>query len=196
MTIQRAYSVLTLKAMDEDKREITGIATTPAPDRVGDIVEPKGAQFQLPIPLLWQHDSRQPIGHVTQARVSDAGIEVTAKLVKIDEPGKLKDRLDEAWQCIKSGLVRGFSIGFKDLESARISDSYSYRYLKWLWLELSAVTIPANAEGTITAIKSADEAIRRAALGAQSGGVVRLDGYTPGASGQDQRRKGVVYLNR
>ncbi len=197
--MNRAYSLLTVKSIDEEKRVITGIATTPSTDRTGDIVEPKGAEFQLPIPLLWQHDSGKPIGHVTHAKVTNAGIEVTAKLVSIDEPGALKDRLDEAWQSIKSGLVRGFSIGFKPLEEARIGDTWSYRYLKWMWLELSAVTIPANADCSITAIKSIDQQQRRAASGAKALPVVRLDpasNGTPGASGQDKaRRPGVVYLN-
>lgn len=157
--MNRAYSLLTVRSIDEDQRIITGIATTPTPDRVGDIVEPEGAEFQLPIPLLWQHDSRQPIGQVTEAKVTSKGIQITAKIASIDVPGTLQNRLDEAWQSIKSGLVKGLSIGFKELESARISDSYSYRYLKWLWLELSAVTIPANGEATIQAVKSIDTAI-------------------------------------
>lgn len=189
--LKRAYSVLTVKEMDESKREITGIATTPSPDRVGDIVEPKGAVFKLPLPLLWQHSTWSPIGHVTSARVTDEGIEVRAKLSKIDEPGVLKDRLDEAWQSIKSGLVRGLSIGFRSLEAARIDQTFSQRFLKWEWLELSAVTVPANADATILAIKSAHEAARR--HGERR--IVRLDGNTaPGALGQDLGRKHVVYL--
>lgn len=201
---QRAYSVLEIKAMDEEngKRTFKGIATTPTPDRVGDIVEPKGAEFKLPIPLLWQHNSREPIGWVRAARITDKGIEVDCEIANVDQPGKLKDRLDEAWQSMKAKLVGGLSIGFKPLESARIGDSYSYRFMKWLWLELSAVTVPANGDCSITAIKSADEAIRRTASGAQAGGrVVRLDtagspGTVPGASGQQStRRKDVVYLN-
>ena len=155
-TITRAYSLLEVKSVNEDARVITGIASTPETDRMGDIVEPKGAQFKLPIPLLWQHNSREPIGHVTKARVTDAGIEITAQITKFDEPGKLKDRLDEAWQSIKAGLVRGLSIGFQSIESARIDGTLGYRFIKWLWLELSAVTIPANGEATITAIKSLD----------------------------------------
>lgn len=192
-TIQRAYSLLTIKRVDEDddKREIVGIATTPSADRVGDIVEPKGAEFALPIPLLWQHDSRQPIGHVTEAKVTDAGIEVRAKMVAVSEPGKLKDRLDEAWQSIKSGLVRGLSIGFRPMESARIGDTWAQRYLKWEWLELSAVTVPANMDASITAIKSA---YMRAAPGARP--VIRLDPPTPGDSGLQTpaRKSGVIYL--
>lgn len=156
MTMQRGYSLLTIKSVDEDARVITGLATTPSPDRVGDIVEPKGAQFQLPIPLLWQHDHSQPIGHVTAAKVTAKGIEITAKLAKVEEDGVLKDRLDEAWQSMKAGLVRGLSIGFKPLESARLEDSYGYRFIKWLWLELSAVTIPANGDCSIATVKTLD----------------------------------------
>ncbi|MEH2508684.1 HK97 family phage major capsid protein/HK97 family phage prohead protease [Nitrobacteraceae bacterium AZCC 1564] len=181
--MNRAYSLLQIKAVDDDRRVITGIATTPTADRAGDIVEPLGAEFKLPIPLLWQHDSSQPIGHVTNAKVTAKGIEITASLAKIDEPGTLKDRLDEAWQSIKSGLVQGLSIGFKEIEAARIEQTYSYRFLKWLWLELSAVTIPANGEATITAIKSIDTQ-QRAASGRTLKRVVRLD--TPGASGKSK----------
>ena len=39
MDKQVAYSVLTIKEVSEDKRIISGMATTPEPDRVGDIVE-------------------------------------------------------------------------------------------------------------------------------------------------------------
>jgi HK97 family phage major capsid protein/HK97 family phage prohead protease len=179
--MNRAYSVLTIKQVDEATREIVGIATTPTPDRMGDIVEPRGAEFQLPVPLLWQHNSDEPIGHVTEATVTDAGIIVRAQLVKMDEPGVLKDRLDEAWQSIKSGLVRGLSIGFKEIESARIADTYSYRFLKWLWLELSAVTIPANQDASIQSIKSIDLATR-AASGTKRVAIV----LSPGASGSSK----------
>lgn len=178
--MKRAYSLLTIKSFDDDQRVITGIATTPAPDRMGDIVEPLGAEYELPIPFLWQHDSSQPIGHVTKAKVTKDGIEVECRLVKVDEPGKLKDRLDEAWQSLKAGLVRGLSIGFKELEYSRIGDTWSYRFLKWMWLELSAVTIPANQEANIATVKSLDTAAR-AASGRERAGVVRLN--PPGASG-------------
>ncbi len=149
--MKRAYSLLTVKAFDEDERVITGIATTPTPDRLGDIVDPKGAEFKLPIPLLSQHDPSKPIGHVTKAKVTSAGIEITAKLVKPEEgaPQSWADRLNEAWADIKSGLVRGLSIGFKPIEEARIDGTWSYRFIKWLWLELSAVTIPANMDASI-----------------------------------------------
>lgn len=176
--MKRAYSLLTVKSFDEDSRVIEGIATTPSPDRMGDIVEPEGAKFTLPIPLLWQHDSRSPVGHVEAAKVSKDGITITARFAKIEEPGKLKDRIDEAWQSLKAGLVRGLSIGFSPLESARIKDTWSEHYLQWDWLELSCVTIPANADASITSVKTADRAQLAASGDARA--VVHLD---PGASG-------------
>lgn len=185
MSLNRAYTLLTWKSIDDEKRIVEGIATTPTPDRIGDIVEPEGAEFQLPIPLLWQHMSSAPIGHVIEANVTPKGIKVKAQIMKVEEPGKLKDRLDEAWQSIKYGLVRGLSIGFKGIEVARIKDTYADHFLKWLWLELSAVTIPANGEATITAVKSIDTAIR-AALGNEDSGNI------PGVAGKS---KGHIVVN-
>lgn len=173
MKTNRAYSTLEVKALDDEKRVITGIASTPSPDRMQDVVEPKGAQFKLPIPFLWQHNHDEPIGHVTEAKVTQKGIEVSVQLTQVEEPGKLKDRLDEAWHSIKSGLVRGLSIGFSAKEFEQIPGSWGLRFLSWEWFELSAVTIPANAEATITSVKSIDRE-QRAALGIKSVPVVRV----------------------
>jgi len=198
--MQRAYATIEIKDAQgaDQKRTFTGVATTPSTDRMGDIVEPKGAEFKLPIPLLWQHDSRQPIGWVTSAKVTDSGIVIAGEVADVPEEGDLKTRLATAWQSMKAGLVRGLSIGFNPIESAQIEGTWSQRFTKWEWLELSAVTIPANSDCSIDAIKSADQAIRRAASGARP--VVRLDmgiapKSAPGASGQPALRKGVVYLN-
>lgn len=151
-----AYSLLEVKSVNDDEWKLEGIATTPTPDRVDDVVEPKGAQFTLPVPFLWQHDKRQPIGNVTEAQVTDDGIKVVIQLVKPDEveSEELKKRLQEAWDSIKTGLVRGLSIGFRGLEVADIQGTWGYKFIKWDWYELSAVTIPANQEATITGIKT------------------------------------------
>lgn len=191
----RAYSVWTIKSVDDDERKITGIATTPSPDRMQDIVEPEGAQFSLPIPLLWQHDSGQPIGHVTAAKVGKDGITITAKLVKVAEPGRLKDRLDEAWQSLKSGLVRGLSIGFRGIETQDIKGTWGIRFVKWDWLELSAVTIPANADASILSIKNADSALLAATGRTKQGNSPGDSGPRGGApasgrSDSNSRRKG------
>lgn len=171
---RRAHSFLEFKDFDEDTREIRGIASTPTPDRYQDIVEPKGADYKLPLPLLWQHDSRAPVGTVTKAKATNAGIEVVMRLARTDNPGTLKDRLDEAWESVKLKLVSGLSIGFTAKEYTFIPDTGGMHFLKWDWLELSLVTIPANAEAAITAFKSMDE---RVAL------IKRLDREQQAASG-------------
>lgn len=132
----KAYSTLQIKSVTDtdDERLITGIATTPSTDRDDDILEPLGAKFALPIPLLWQHNHNQPIGEVISATVTDKGIEIVAKIAKIADDGKLKDRLDEAWQSIKSGLVKCLSVGFKIKE-------YNY-------LEARGDCISKNGNGT------------------------------------------------
>lgn len=159
--MHRAYSVIELKAVDDDARVIEGIASTPTPDRVGDIVEPMGAQFTVPMPLLWQHDHTKPVGSVEFAKPSSKGIRFRAKIARVSEPPGLKARLDEAWQSVKAGLVRAVSIGFSPLEHS-LMENGGYRFLSWDWIELSLVTIPANAEATITNIKSIDTALRAA----------------------------------
>lgn len=186
--MNRAYAALDIRAVEgsDGKRRFTGIASTPVTDRMGDVVEPQGAQFKLPLPLLWQHDSSQPIGWVTAARVSARGIEVEGEVADIAEDGPLKARLLEAWQMLKARLVRGLSIGFNSIESARIDGTYGLRFLKWEWLELSAVTIPANQDASITAIKSIDQQLR-AALGREQRPGTRRDASPPGASGTQQR---------
>lgn len=160
----KAYSVLKVKATTEtdDERTITGIASTPTQDRDSDIMDMKGAKFALPIPLLWQHNHNMPIGEVISAVVTDAGIEITAKIAKIDEDGILKGRIDEAWQSIKSGLVKCLSIGFRALEYNYLEDSYGLHIKEWEWYELSAVTVPANPDAVITSAKQIKKAFASA----------------------------------
>lgn len=154
--LKRAYALLEIKSVNEEQRLITGIATSSSMDSYGDVVEPDGAEFQLPIPLLWQHDSKSPIGSVVKAKQVGDTIEVTAQIAKTDTPGQLKDRLDMAWESIKIGLVRGLSIGFKSLEESYDKTTGGFRFLKWLWIELSAVTIPANVDASIQTVRALD----------------------------------------
>ena len=185
----RAYSVLTIKSADETTGIIEGIASTPTSDREGDQMDPKGASFKLPMPFLWQHDARSPIGNVIEAKVMATGIWIKAKI----EKGILPE-IDRAWALIKAGLVRGLSIGFSGVEGTPLKGG-GINFTKWNWLELSAVTIPMNAEATIQVIKSADQQALRAASGdPQRSGVVRLTSL-PGVSGkslQSNQLKGTI----
>jgi HK97 family phage prohead protease len=153
--MDRAYSLLTVKSVKEDQRIIMGIATSPSPDRMGDIVEPMGLRFRNPMPLLLHHQHDKPVGTVKFSKATKGGIQFEATLPKIDEPGILKDRVDEAWHSVKHGLVAGVSIGFRALDFERMEKG-GLRFTDAECLELSLVTIPANADATIQTIKSID----------------------------------------
>lgn len=164
--LQRAYTILDVKAVrDAETRTIEGMASTPTPDRVGDIVDPMGAIFKTPMPLLWQHEHEQPVGWVEFAKPTRKGIPFKARIAtpKDDWPQHLKDRVNEAWVSVRDKLVAAVSIGFRSLETSRLEDG-GLQFNSWEWIELSLVTVPANAEATITNIKSIDREIR-AALG-------------------------------
>jgi HK97 family phage major capsid protein/HK97 family phage prohead protease len=155
--IQRAYALLHVKGVDVERREFSGIATTPSPDRVGDIVEPKGVQFRNPLSLLLYHDSRLPVGEVKFGKATDAGIPFTASIPDVTEHGTLRERVNEAWQSVKYGLIKGVSIGFRALDDGiEVMKSGGYRFTKTEVLELSLVSIPANSEATILSVKEFD----------------------------------------
>lgn len=154
---RRAYALLRVKALDEARRLITGVATTPEPDRDGDIVEPLGVTFTNPLPFLFHHDAKRPIGTVTFDPPTKDGITFTAQIPTVTEPGTLKDRLDEAWQSVKAGLIAGVSIGFRELPNqVELIKNGGLRFLGIEVFELSLVTVPANAGATIRTIKSLD----------------------------------------
>jgi HK97 family phage prohead protease len=157
----RAYSFIEIKSFDDKNRIVEGIASTPTPDRMQDTVNPLGAKFTLPIPFLWQHQHSSPIGNVIDAEPTKKGIPYKAQVAQTDEPGTLKDRLDEAWQSLKLRLVRATSIGFNPLKWSFIENG-GMDFEEWDWLELTAVTVPANPEAEISAVKRFDRIFREA----------------------------------
>ena len=185
--MKKAYLVAeNIKATEEgEERVIRGIATSSAVDRVGDIVDPAGVRSESDIPLFLYHDSRQTVGRAKLGKPTKDGIPFEARLPKIAEAGRLKDRVDEAWQMLKYRLITGVSIGFNVLNDAyeSIKDG-GYRFLETEVLELSLVPIPANQTAKITTIKSLVEQ-HLAALGHQ--GLPPTDRNRPGASGQSSK---------
>lgn len=187
--VQRAYATFSVENVKEagpsGKRTFTGIASTIETDLMDDIVVPDGAEFKLPLPLLYGHDSNQPIGWVRAARVKKDRIEVDCEVADIDaaDSPELKAELGKRWAQLKSGLVRGLSIGFNAVETEQIEGSWGLKFKKWRWLELSACVIAANQASTITSIKqikSIDQE-QRAALDPPD------RSHRPGASGHTKQ---------
>lgn len=145
---------LEIKSADPGKLYFRGVATTASPDHAGDIVEPAGAEFSLPLPLLRQHRQAEPIGEVFQATATESGIEVEARGPDNGAGSKLP-YLVEAWEQIRARLVKGLSVGFQPLDYDLIRDAKGnptggLHFKRWRWLELSAVTIPMNPDAALS----------------------------------------------
>jgi HK97 family phage prohead protease len=171
-TMKTMSAGLFVEKANPDLREITGVATTPAVDLAGDVINPLGVKHSLPLPLLWQHTHALPAGRVTAARVTKAGIHFTAKVASIDEAGTLKDKLDEYWQSVKAGLVTSVSIGFLPKKATPMKGG-GWLFDEWIWTELSLCTIPCNPEAVIQSHRTLEGLL--AASKAAPTRIVRLD---------------------
>lgn len=133
-------TLLRIKAVESGgERFVEGFASTPQQDKVGDVVTPDGARYELPLPLLAFHDHAAPIGAVVSATVSKAGIRIRAKLTQG------VNKADELWELIRDGAM-SLSIGFRPIKQTPLPAG-GYRFDEWRWHELSVVSVPAG-EGT------------------------------------------------
>ncbi len=146
-----ADALLQLKAVDEATRTFEGIASTPTVDFGGDVMDPFGAKFRLPLPFMWQHgkeDIKDPIGWITHATPAADGIRVRGRF---DDgkgaPAQLKEQIDRAFYLVQKRLVTGLSIGWMPVEGERLKGAAAVtRWTKWIWNELSAVRIGMKPE--------------------------------------------------
>lgn len=158
------FSSFEVKSFDESTRTFTGTASTSNPDRVKDIMVPSGVQFTLPVPLLLHHDNKLVVGYVTKITVLENTIEVEFYIPEIKEEGKLKERVDEAFQSVHYKLITGLSVGFNaDWEHAEFIQGGGIKFHKWELVELSLVTTPCNREAGVDYVKAFEE--YKAALG-------------------------------
>jgi HK97 family phage prohead protease len=147
--LERKRFTLKIRSVD-DAGSFTGLgAVYGNTDLGGDQIMPgaftrtlaAGKQF----PLLWQHDPSNPIG---TAKVTDTreGLQVDGKLLLQDPTAQ------KAYLFLKSGVIRGLSIGFETLQSAMDGDVRQLKELR-LW-EFSVVTFPMNESAQISSVKS------------------------------------------
>ncbi|MEP9372578.1 HK97 family phage prohead protease [Mesorhizobium sp. KR1-2] len=147
------------KIIGDDAGAISGLAWKfGVPDRIGDMIEPgafKGAK--LPLPMLFGHDMNDPIGTWDSAEEKADGLHITGKLL-VDDVARAR----EVRALVKSGAVRGLSIGFITKQaSARPGGGRTIKSLELL--EASLVTIPMHSGAKVTSAKSAVSALGVAA---------------------------------
>ena len=127
-----------------------------APDSYGDIVIQGAFKDSLKkngrngngIAMLWQHDSKVPVGVWDRMEENSKGLFVQGKVAINTSLGK------DVFELAKMGAIKGLSIGYSP-EEWEFDAKKQIRYLKKvdLW-EISLVTFPANTRATITAVKS------------------------------------------
>lgn len=128
------------------------------PDRVNDAIE-KGAfrKARFPLPLLFAHDQREPIGLWTEGEEKADGYYLKGRLL-VDDIGRAREVL----ALVKQKAVRGVSIGFRTLKWDRSQDGG--RVIKEVeLLEASIVAIPMHPGARVTSAKTAVEAYAIAA---------------------------------
>jgi HK97 family phage prohead protease len=98
------------------------------------------------VPVLYQHNTREPVGIFTELKEDEKGLYVKGKLPKSDS--MVRDRIIPQ---MKVGSISKMSIGYMVTDSEWKGDM---RILKELELfEISLVTFPMNDQANITAMK-------------------------------------------
>lgn len=111
-----------------------------------------GGRNKSGIPLLWQHDHRDPIGRWLDLREDSRGLKVKGQLGLKISSGR------DAYERLKIGAVKGLSIGY-DVLDKEVDTKTNTRYLKEISLwEISLVTFPSATNAQITVCKAIKDA--------------------------------------
>jgi HK97 family phage prohead protease len=102
-------------------------------------------------PLLWQHNPSDPIGSV-KCTDSSQGLMVEGALLLADPTAR------KCYEFMKSGIIRGLSIGYDTVKSSYVDDVRELSELR-LW-EISCVTFAMNPEAQVTSVKAMSDAER------------------------------------
>lgn len=158
MNCSHFYSHATLEVKGQNKPEerlIEGYFSTKDTDRSGDIILPTAftntvsSFLKNPI-LCFNHDWSQGIGKVEELSIDENGGKVKARIAT----GTALS--DEVWNLITQGVYNAFSFAFiiKDSTPVNPKEPYSGRIITDLdLLEVSVVTIPANASASFSIAK-------------------------------------------
>ena len=142
---------------EKDKGMFEGYASIFGNKALGNDVIEKGAFMRSlrrkgakKIKMLYQHDTKEPIGVFDKVMEDQNGLYVKGRLAMGTQKGK------EVYELMKMGAIDGLSVGYRvDAKGHHYDDKRKYRVLKEVDLmEISAVTFPMNPRARIQAVKS------------------------------------------
>jgi len=97
------------------------------------------------LPLLWQHDEKQPIGRIEKIEEDARGLRVIGRITRASHGGQ------DAAALVGEGAVSGLSIGYRPVRAARRRNGA--RELTDLDLiEISLVTFPMQPLARVHAV--------------------------------------------
>ena len=147
-----------LRAINEQARQITFVASDETVDRYGDVIRAakwETAQYMRNPVVLWAHDSRQPpVGRTTSLSVEGNALIQTVQFATAET----YPFADQIYQLYRGGFLKSVSVGFKptvppkpirDKETDQVT---GYEFIGQELLELSCVPIPANPNACVRAI--------------------------------------------
>jgi uncharacterized protein len=165
---KRRDAALQIKAVDEEKRQFTGLASTWEKDLGGDVIVQGAFAKTLKewksngkvLPLLDSHkygSISAVLGKMIDAKETATGLEATFQL-------RAGPQGEEAWDLVREGYIDGLSIGYEardwDDPSKEEVESGVRRKLTEIGLvEVSLVQMPMNQGARIAAVKSALDAM-------------------------------------
>jgi len=138
--------------------------TTDSVDRDGEVVIPGGMNsrdYERNPVLLYEHDVKQPIGKMLSMKRAERAIEAEFALVPRPDSHVGEWFPDTVASLLEFGALNTMSIGFLGLEArpATKADTEKYGegvrrvYGKWKLLEVSVVSVPANQDAIVTAVR-------------------------------------------
>lgn len=159
-TVTKALAPFEVKAIDEEARTFTGLASTWDEDLGGDVIHRGAFKETLAewesggkvLPLIDQHNYgsiRSVVGKMVSAKETKSGLLAEFKVIEGPDG-------DEVFRRIKGNYVDGLSIGYEPVKWEFEEDSASrwgrIRHLKEIKLhEVSVVIWPMNTGATIDA---------------------------------------------
>jgi HK97 family phage prohead protease len=120
------------------------------PDSGGDVVLPGAFAGAGRVPLLWQHDVKEPIGFVESLAEDAKGLRVVARVVA-------SGRGAQAAMLLKAGALDGLSFGYR-VKAAEADRARGVRRLSRLQLiEVSLVTFPMQPLARVLGVSQVAE---------------------------------------
>jgi uncharacterized protein len=157
---QFSFGICKASEVNEDERTVTAVISTSSIDRDHEVLKASGIKLDSFIknPVVpWSHNTFEPpIGKAIWIKKGTKRITAKVKFA-------MTERANEVWELFKGGFLKAFSVGFMPLkghvpttdEIKKNPDLAEARFIydEWELLEFSPVTIPANAEALVMAIK-------------------------------------------